>query len=469
MAKNAHTSASHRPSPLWLIGFTLIAATLVSCAVGGKRILGTSHGSFHGISGSDSGADPVLIGGPRLDHKLHIELGLECSDCHEEDEETGGFAPVPMDTCMGCHEDIEEDFEADDPRRIVPNYFDEEGKAKWTRALVRYDDEVIFKHGPHMQGDEAKCTTCHTEMGGAGPRPQRMLFTMRACMECHTKSAAPNECATCHQEIRADKAPPSHAAGWLGAHGLVSPTGMGSTTAQSCDLCHSVPNDCQTCHTQTPPASHSRPDFQRTHGQALLSARGPEAQQRCDMCHHERRDCDACHEKVLPMSHRRNWMVRHGQVMRGASTFEEARCAYCHVDEQFCERCHKIEAPRNHTMLFRNSTHGVIASIDRESCKTCHNTPFCIRCHEQSEPRSHKGQWAYCRNTHCAGCHVPITASQGCYVCHRTNPTHPTAPPQPPGHNPAWNCRGCHNAVGGGGAKPLKHYDNGQACQSCHK
>jgi hypothetical protein len=460
---------AHKPSVLWLLALSLLTATLVSCAVGGKRILGTSSGSFLGVSGNDSGAAPVFVGGPRLDHAAHLDRGLECSDCHEQDEATGNFGPVPMDTCMGCHEEIDEELPPDDPKRVVPNFFDEDGNAKWTQALVSYGGDVIFSHTPHNQGEEPACLSCHADVKKTGPREQRMLFTMSDCMSCHAEKAAPNECATCHKEIRQDKAPPSHGAGWHVGHGLVSPTGMGSTTAQSCNLCHNVPNDCQSCHARTPPASHAQGDFQRTHGQTLLASRGPAAQQRCDMCHHQRRDCDACHEKVLPMSHRRNWSIRHGQVLRGAGSFDEARCAYCHADEQFCERCHKVEAPRNHTMLFRNTTHGVLASIDRETCKTCHNTPFCVRCHESAEPRSHRGQWATSRNTHCAGCHFPITDSQGCYVCHRTNPTHPTAPSPPPGHSLAWDCRTCHNAAGGGGAKPLKHYDNGQACQSCHR
>jgi hypothetical protein len=474
MATRLHRPHPPGPALLWLVGFMLLAATLVSCAVGGKRILGDgllgsadSGLGFRGTSGSDSGTAPVMIGGPRLDHAAHIERGLECSDCHEADEETGELTPVPLDTCQGCHEEIDEELPKDDPNRVVPTFFDENGASKWAQALLTYDSEILFAHGPHLKGRE--CSSCHGDMAGTGPREQRTLFAMADCMACHKEAAAPNDCASCHKEIRRDKAPPSHGAGWHLGHGVVSPTGLGESAAQSCDLCHSVPNDCQTCHTRTPPASHASADFKREHGQTLLNARGPAVQQRCDMCHHQRRDCDACHEEEVPLSHRRNWRLRHGHTMRGAGTFDQARCAYCHADEQFCERCHKIEAPRNHTMLFRNKSHGTLASIDRESCKTCHNTPFCIRCHETAEPRSHRGQWATGRNTHCAGCHYPLAATQGCWVCHKTNPTHSTAPPMKAGHNPAWNCRVCHNSAGGGGAPPLKHFDNGQACQSCHQ
>ena len=460
-------SNRNRQTALWIAVFGLLAATLVSCAVGTDRLLGYRSAGF----GSDSGASagPVMVGGPRVDHAAHIDRGLECSDCHELDEETGNLIPVPFDTCMDCHEELDEELPEGDPKRIVPTYFDAEGNPKFVQALIAYPDEVNFPHGNHIA--KLKCIDCHGEMGGAVPREQKMLFDMAGCVSCHKKTPVKDGCATCHKEIRKDKLPPSHGAGWLQGHGIVSPTGSGIATAQKCDTCHNVPNDCRSCHMRTPPASHGTSAWKRSHGQTILGSRGPGAQQRCDMCHLYRQDCDQCHEREMPLSHRRNWTVRHGSMMRGAgaTSFQAARCAYCHSDEQFCERCHLVEAPRNHSMLFRNKTHGLLASIDRESCKNCHQTPFCVRCHESVEPRSHRGMWASGRNTHCSQCHFPISSVPGCVVCHPRNPTHSSAPGMPAGHSAAWACRACHNSAGGGGAPPLKHFDNGQACQTCHQ
>ena len=447
-----------------ILGMLVLAGILVSCAVGTHRLLVKPTPYY----GSDSDGAIEMVGGPRISHDVHAEMDMECSDCHEIDEETGNFVAITLELCMDCHEDIDEELPEGDPKRVAENYFDAEGNPKWTQAIVSYDEEIIFRHDTHVEGRE--CADCHGKMGGYGPRPRRMLFDMAGCVDCHAQAKASNACETCHKEIRIDKAPPSHAAaGFMQGHGAISPTGRGDTTAEKCDMCHSVPNDCKSCHVRTPPADHSAPGFMRSHGQQILYSRGTSAQERCDMCHHERRDCDKCHEENAPLSHRRNWMFRHGHLLRGAGHFEQARCAYCHSDEQFCERCHKVEAPRNHTMLFRNRTHGALASMDRESCKTCHNTPFCVRCHETVQPRSHKGQFASGRHNHCCQCHYPITQTQSCWVCHKSNPTHPTAPPMPPGHNAGWTCRNCHNSVGGGGAPPLRHCDNGQACQSCHR
>ena len=111
----------------------------------------------------------------------------------------------------------------------------------------------------------------------------------------------------------------------------------------------------------------------------------------------------------------------------------------------------------------------LLRAIDRTRCRVCHTTEFCIRCHESTPPRSHRGPWARGRNPHCMRCHFPISANPECVVCHRENPTHDTAPPQPSWHLPGMNCRNCHNAAGGGGARPLRHIDNGMPCQVCHQ
>ena len=189
----------------------------------------------------------------------------------------------------------------------------------------------------------------------------------------------------------------------------------------------------------------------------------------CALCHQDPGYCDRCHQENPPRSHKHLWTQRHGQIVRAAGGDLPANCTLCHQDKGFCDGCHKDEEPRSHNHLFRTRTHGVLASIDRDSCATCHNTAFCQRCHEDTPPRSHRAGWAMGRSTHCVQCHFPISQAQGCRVCHRSNPVHSTAPSRPVVHPANPNCRACHNSAGAPPVRPLRHLDNGMACTACHR
>ena len=207
------------------------------------------------------------------------------------------------------------------------------------------------------------------------------------------------------------------------------------------------------------------------HGDAVraLGGSGSLSPARCVVCHTEADFCTSCHLITKPQSHRHLWELRHGKIVRATGRFLPASCQMCHINQTWCDRCHWDEPPRSHTNLFRTRTHGVMASIDRRTCATCHTTDFCVRCHEDTPPRSHRAGWGSRRNRHCVNCHFPIRRARGCGTCHKDNPTHDTAPPQPANHVPGRNCRVCHNAAGGGGAQPLRHVDNGMNCETCHR
>ena len=57
---------------------------------------------------------------------------------------------------------------------------------------------------------------------------------------------------------------------------------------------------------------------------------------------------------------------------------------------------------------------------------------------------------------------IAVQTSVGCSVCHRDTPGHAASPPKPPWHTPNMNCRSCH-------AGTMKHPDNGDNCNSCHR
>jgi hypothetical protein len=200
----------------------------------------------------------------------------------------------------------------------------------------------------------------------------------------------------------------------------------------------------------------------------------------CRACHAQTgalNECRGCHVTmdvdVEPRSHAHLWKQRHGQVSRSERQIAEGRCDVCHDRPTFCDRCHQDEAPANHTNLWRTTTHGITASMDRASCAVCHKTDTCVRCHEETPPRNHGAGWLGGPERHCVACHFPIKRKdQSCGVCHFEEPTHPSAADQPVSHGPGFQkiCRECHQEkTGAPGAPPTGHPDNGMACFACHR
>ena len=414
----------------------------------------------------------VMVGGPRLPHDIHAANEIGCVDCHVLDEETGRPTMPTWEICSMCHEDMDAEFEKDE-EKVQARFFDAEGAARWTKAIQAYGDNVIWGHKQHA-GLEDSCKACHasmlTPLAETPSRPAALLFDMAGCEACHAERKAPAACATCHQELSRTTPPPTHLdETWRATHGRASLYLRESATAQQCSMCHDEPAFCNDCHARTQPSDHQGTGWRMLHGQAVLSS-GESLPARCAMCHTSKRGfCDACHQQTPPRDHSHVWEKRHGQMVRAAGANFPARCAMCHKERAFCEKCHLDEPPTSHTTLFRTRTHGLLAAMDRQTCATCHTTPFCVRCHQDTAPRSHRAGWSMGRNTHCVQCHFPITMAPNCRVCHQGNPTHSTAPSQPLGHIPGRNCRVCHNALGAGGARPMRHLDNGQNCETCHQ
>ena len=447
----------------WPLIFTAIAVGLIGCAVSLTRPLPSRPTVVRAPAPPAAPVAPVakvltIVGGPRVPHATHLDLGLECADCHEMGESGPGYPEA--DFCLDCHEDMQEDLP--EAEKIQNLFWTEDGRPTWQKAIQGYDPAIVFAHARH---EKVECADCHDM--SSQQRVSRTMFTMDDCMSCHQQRGAPLACAVCHPSIRDDVAPLSHQMAWETRHGALVRQSQATGEASNCHYCHQQPNFCNDCHQGKLPTSHYG-DWEHLHGQRVLSSGGP-GEARCTFCHVQQNFCDDCHMNVQPTSHKHLWVRRHGAFTRAQDVSTTAKCEFCHHNPAFCEDCHRVTEPRDHTTLFRTRTHGVVVAMDRTRCTICHQTDFCVRCHEETAPRSHRGMWARTRNTHCITCHFPITSNPNCRVCHRTNPTHDSAPSIPAIHPPGLNCRICHNVAGGGGAPPLRHIDNGQPCQSCHQ
>jgi hypothetical protein len=448
--------------------------------------------------------------------------GIECLTCHKDIVETNvrrAAVLMDMDTCMACHHDRGASNDCAACHSAIrsgtaPLSHDAAwnsthggtvksmiaGNERDTCAFCHTKDSCATchatkrppSHGPAWLGDHGgllygaqrrneetncsfchtpeACTTCHTQtrppshdpawITGHGPRLHHAQDAGQPvnCMFCHQQE----QCDTCHATAK----PPSHDAQWLGGHATQLRAG-GTPALERCVLCHQSGAWCDSCHTTKAPASHAH-RWVEGHGNVVASG-GRNELARCSFCHQDERWCDDCHKGKVPPSHDALWTLRHGDTFRHGGREGAQRCAFCHFDPAFCEDCHREQEPQDHTNLFRLKTHGLVASIDRARCQACHQSDFCVTCHEETPPLSHTAGWSGTQSRHCLGCHFPISREPSCRTCHLSNPAHDTAPGQPPSHGPGLNCRLCHNSVGGGGAPPLVHPDNGIACELCHR
>ena len=128
-------------------------------------------------------------------HKIHIDHGLGCLDCHSG-ADTGARATLPsVSKCMLCHATIATDKPA---IKKVAAYSAARREIPWERvygfdpgALVR------FQHAPHTRA-KVLCTQCHGDMTRAADAQRLVKHTMGTCLTCHRQTHASEECATCH-------------------------------------------------------------------------------------------------------------------------------------------------------------------------------------------------------------------------------------------------------------------------------
>ncbi len=127
-------------------------------------------------------------------HKTHVALGLKCRDCHTI-EEPGFLAGYPAETkCMQCHVAIK----TDSPHIQQLAKYSADGEAVPWKRVYRVPDFVWFSHASHALDASVECEICHGQVAEREVLYQEKPTTMAACMECHARYSAPNDCDLCH-------------------------------------------------------------------------------------------------------------------------------------------------------------------------------------------------------------------------------------------------------------------------------
>ncbi|MCE9638093.1 MAG: cytochrome c3 family protein [Planctomycetes bacterium] len=139
------------------------------------------------------GGTPVADTRPAIPHKLHVGRGLECTDCHV-DEEKGPDPRIPdRSVCEPCH---------GDPAKLSAGakaYFDRVTQADGTTLFPNRwkTRDVDPKHSKHIKAG-LSCVDCHGEPSEAPFAKPKAVTLMDRCIRCHEEKAKPVKCETCH-------------------------------------------------------------------------------------------------------------------------------------------------------------------------------------------------------------------------------------------------------------------------------
>jgi hypothetical protein len=259
-------------------------------------------------------------------HRPHVEdEGLECGDCHGQWEESEDPGRPLAAQCALCHAEL--DAEKPPGLRFDALF---EGERFRVTAAGRQAEEILFSHRDHARraGD---CNACHAvvaaDEGRLGELSADVRLSMERCLACHAAGGGPGreDCAACHAERRAERAPPSHRADWTRFHGTLV-RARPEARAEQCGLCHR-PASCESCHQLELPASHTNYWRRRAHGiEASLD------RTRCATCH-DTDACQRCHEEVRPSNHAGSWgSPRNRHCLSCHEPLRGESCGVCHGD-----------------------------------------------------------------------------------------------------------------------------------------
>jgi Cytochrome c7 and related cytochrome c/Cytochrome c3 len=309
--------------------------------------------------------------GPHFDHASHLKRGVDCADCHGGEKEEWRAVPK-LEACTECHKDLDAELP---PEKRAAVFYDASGGALW-KPSRRLDPEIIFPHGVHVNAFGKKCTDCHADVEKSTGQATSTYMNMDTCIACHQRSApSKNDCATCHRELRTDRAPKSHDLGWKREHGRMARDG---------DL-DPLPKDCSICHKKS--------------------------------------DCDTCHRAEMPANHTNFWRLRGHATL---ASIDRDKCRVCHTTDS-CFVCHQHTKPRNHTATFGapfnrhcHTCHLPVESFEDQGCFVCHkSSPG----HASAPPRPGNAPHMTNNPAQCRICHTPATLGhpdngQSCLFCH---------------------------------------------------
>jgi hypothetical protein len=136
---------------------------------------------------------PALQQPIAFNHARHAGMG--CDVCHRGALEQARAGIPAAAVCLKCH--------ATAPRAAAAVKWDEAGRDQpiaWLR-VSHLPEHVMFSHRRHAGLARLECASCHADVGTSAGPPGRppMRLDMNACLACHKREGASQDCAACHR------------------------------------------------------------------------------------------------------------------------------------------------------------------------------------------------------------------------------------------------------------------------------
>jgi len=350
------------------------------------------------------------------------------------------------------------------------------------RSLAIYPTQRIplrFDHQQHLSAG-AECATCHDSVRGSASSKDRNLPGHEECGTCHDIDAAkkgektdpPSACNTCHPgfdaTVRLEPAKLEMPAANLHFNHQVH-----VKKNVDCAVCHGAMEDVQLATRQQLPKMAT----------CLKCHDGNAASKACGTCHLSQPSgrlqltfpsgvLRPMQGDPLGLDHGPRYEFTHGS----RASVDRNTCMSCHA-ESYCQTCHdSLQKPLSVHPNDFITLHPIQARQDSTRCSSCHRTQsFCAACHERSGVGQSADRSLRARNVKVhpdynlwvetpGPQHHGIAASrdmQSCVSCHREE-----------------SCMTCHSAKVGRQVNPHPAgFDlackrvaaaNDRACLKCH-
>ncbi len=184
-------------------------------------------------------------------HRLHLQLKLQCTDCHtvapSSTRADENLLPK-QEVCLRCHKQAVIPAPPSTPvaRFSHLQHLRLGNIAPVLRAAV---DSKTYLSPPgdmraHLNGTNA-CQACHRGLEQSDAVTAAAMPGMADCLVCHTTIDPPDSCELCHAKAMALK-PPNHTADFLDTHAKkIMATALDKA---SCAVCHGRKFTCAGCH-----------------------------------------------------------------------------------------------------------------------------------------------------------------------------------------------------------------------------
>jgi len=202
----------------------------------------------------------------KFSHKTHLDLELDCTECHKTIEEStkaqDNNLPLKKECCGDCH-DVQEEEGCVTCHSSVEK----------ARKLTPRETGITFSHKLHIQDYEIECKTCHTKVDRSTKSTEKLTPNMDSCGSCHEIEYPASNCGSCHLNLKD-----------LTNHKDT----VYKKTIGYCLSCHKD-QTCLSCHEGRIDKNVHDRNFRYYH--SLQARSNPTS---CDVCH-RRKFCKECH------------------------------------------------------------------------------------------------------------------------------------------------------------------------------